>query len=137
MNERTNGTRISSSRQLLLFCQCIDSSFDSIFLLGTFLFHSGNWSNCLNQVYLEPLDLIKAELDCHTNILLIKFSSGYGSVGISVASDSRGPQFESSHWRNFMNFFTINCIEKTKGRKKKEAGHCPLKKQISAVAQSL
>ena len=90
-----------------------------------------------NQVYLEPLDLIKAELDCHTNILLIKFSSGYGSVGISVASDSRGPQFESSHWRNFMNFFTINCIEKTKGRKKKEAGHCPLKKQISAVAQSL
>ena len=29
-------------------------------------------------------------------------SGGGGSVGRAVASDSRGPQFESSHWQKFI-----------------------------------
>ena len=30
----------------------------------------------------------------------VKSASGCGSVGRVVASDTRGPQFESSHWQN-------------------------------------
>ena len=43
--------------------------------------------------------------------------SGCGSVGRAVASDTRGPQFESSHRQNKIyieHLFTVNCIEKTK-----------------------
>ena len=36
--------------------------------------------------------------------------SGCGSVGRVVASDIRGPRFESSHQQVFiMNIFTVNC----------------------------
>ena len=38
-----------------------------------------------------------------------------GSVGRAVASDSRGPRFESCHRQNF----TVNSIEKTKIKKKR------------------
>ena len=50
-----------------------------------------------------------------------------GTVGRAVASDTRGPRFESSHRQNFINVFTINCIEKTK-IKKKETVNGPFKK---------
>ena len=42
-------------------------------------------------------------------------SSGCGSVGKAVASDTRGPQIESGHRQ----IFTVNCIEKTKIKKKR------------------
>ena len=60
--------------------------------------------------------------------------SGCGAVGRAVASDTRGPRFESSHRRNFIHVFTINCIEKTK-IKKKEAGNGPffLKKNYHLI----
>ena len=45
--------------------------------------------------------------------------SGCGSVGRMVASDSRGPQFESSHCKNLHCTFTVNCIEKTKIKNKR------------------
>ena len=46
--------------------------------------------------------------------------SGCGSVGRAVASDTRGPRFKSSHWQNYIeHLFTVNCIEKTKIRKKR------------------
>ena len=51
--------------------------------------------------------------------------SGCGSVGRAVA-------FESSNWRNFIRIFTINCIEKTK-MKKKEAGNCTFLKNSRFV----
>ena len=41
---------------------------------------------------------------------------GCDSVGRAVASDTRGPRFESSHGQNFIHEFIINCIEKTKIR---------------------
>ena len=38
---------------------------------------------------------------------------GCCSVGRVVASNTRRPQFESSHLQNFiMNIFTVNCFEK-------------------------
>ena len=57
---------------------------------------------------------------------------------VVLASDTRGPRFESSHRRNFIHVFTINCIEKTK-IKIKEAGNCPffLKKTVSVFFQYL
>ena len=36
-----------------------------------------------------------------------------GTVGRAVASDTRGPQFESRHWQNLYieHLFTVNCVE--------------------------
>ena len=56
--------------------------------------------------------------------LLYKSCSGCGSVGRAVAFDTRSPQFDSSHWQNFIehlfvNLFIINCYEKTKINKKR------------------
>ena len=48
---------------------------------------------------------------------------GCGSVGRAVASDTRGPQFESSHRRNFiMNIFTNNCWKDENKEKEAENG---------------
>ena len=52
--------------------------------------------------------------------------SDCGSVGWAVASETRGPWFESSHHQNLCWLFTVNCIEKTI-IKEKEAGNCPFK----------
>ena len=49
--------------------------------------------------------------------------SGGGSVGRAVAYDARGPRFESSHRQIILSdiyLFTVNCIEKTKIKKKTE-----------------
>ena len=48
--------------------------------------------------------------------------SACDSVGREVAKNTKDPRFESSHRRNFINLFSINCIEKTKN-KEKEAGN--------------
>ena len=54
--------------------------------------------------------------------------SGCGSVGRAVASDTRDPRLESRHWQTLIkHLFTVNCVEKTK-TKKKEAGNGPFKK---------
>ena len=37
--------------------------------------------------------------------------SGCGSVGRVVASDTGGPQFESTHRQTLHYLFTVNCIE--------------------------
>ena len=45
---------------------------------------------------------------------------GCGSVGRAVAFNTRGPQFDFSHWQNSIeHLFIINCIEKTKINKKR------------------
>ena len=38
--------------------------------------------------------------------------SGFGSVGRAVASNTRGPQFESSHWQKFI-YILNNCLLST------------------------
>ena len=51
--------------------------------------------------------------------------SGWSSVSRAVASNTSGPLFESSHWQNLhWRLLTVNCIEKTKIRRK-EAGNGP------------
>ena len=48
--------------------------------------------------------------------------SGCDTVGRAVASNARGPGFESSHRQTFISdiyLFTVNCIEKTKIKKKR------------------
>ena len=46
-----------------------------------------------------------------------RLGSGCGAVGRAVASDARGPWFESSNRQTFIldiYLFTVNCIEMTK-----------------------
>ena len=67
--------------------------------------------------------------------MLSKDGSGCGSVGRAVASNTRGPWFKSSHWQTFISdiyWFTVNCLEKTK-IKKKRPGMAHLKKVLSKV----
>ena len=45
--------------------------------------------------------------------LMVKWGSGCGSVGRAVASDTRGPRFESSHWQKFnylLNIFLLSTV---------------------------
>ena len=52
-----------------------------------------------------------------------------GSVGKAVASNPRGPLFESCHWQSLhWSLFTANCIKKTK-IKKNRSGMAHFKKQ--------
>ena len=48
--------------------------------------------------------------------ILSCMGSGCGSVGRAVASNARGPRFESSHWqKNYLyieHLFTVNCVLK-------------------------
>ena len=54
-----------------------------------------------------------------------QMGSGCGSVGRAVAFDTRDPRFDSSHQQTFIkHLFNVNCVEKTK-IKKKEAGNGP------------
>ena len=48
---------------------------------------------------------------------LVSKGSACGSVGGVVASVTRGPQFKSRHWRNFIKI--IFSVEKTKVKKKR------------------
>ena len=50
--------------------------------------------------------------------------SGCGSVGRAVASDTRGPRFESSHWQTGIPDIYLRNVEKTT-IKRKEAGNGP------------
>ena len=59
--------------------------------------------------------------------------SGCGSVGRAVASNTRGPRFESSHRQNlYWTLFTVSCQEKTK-IKKKRPGMAHLKKSHTSA----
>ena len=62
-----------------------------------------------------------------------RLGSGCGSVGRAVASDTRCPQFESSHQQKFINIeqllYTVNCVLKRRKIKKKRPGMAHLKKR--------
>ena len=69
---------------------------------------------------------------CHRRLVRLKIiimvELGSDCVGRAVASDSRDPRFESRHQQTFIeHLFTVNCVEKTK-IKKKEAVNDPFKK---------
>ena len=57
-----------------------------------------------------------------TLINIFFLDSGCGSVGRAVASNARCPRFETCHRQTFItdiHLFTVNCIEKTKIKKKR------------------
>ena len=74
-------------------------------------------------------------LICHKQKCLTKnystfsqsLGSGCGTVDSAVASDIRGPGFESSHRQLLLNMFTV-CIKDE--NKRKEAGNGPFKKNL-------
>ena len=72
------------------------------------------------------------QLDCQKIKLTFNFlGSGCGSVGRAVASDTRGPRFESSHRQKFIFILNI-CLMSTvywKDENKKEAECGPFKKK--------
>ena len=58
--------------------------------------------------------------------------SGCGSVGIAVASNTRGLQLESSQRQTLYCLYTVKRIEKTK----KEAGNGPILKSLIFVIRN-
>ena len=58
--------------------------------------------------------------------------SGCGSVGRAVASDTRGPWLESSHWQKFiyiLNICLLSTVYWKDEHKEKEAGNGPFFKK--------
>ena len=51
--------------------------------------------------------------------------SGCGAVGRAVASDIRGPGFESSHWQLLLNIYLLLTVCRKDENKEKEAGNGP------------
>ena len=91
--------------------------------------------NAFQQAYLKPTlkFLIWSTPAVHLHFYKeLHWGSGCGSVGRAVASDTRGPRFESSHIIYIEHSFSVNCIEKTK-IKLKEAGNGPFFKKRSSV----
>ena len=47
-----------------------------------------------------------------TRAVVVALGSGCGSVGRAVASDTRGPRFESSHRQNLLNICLLSTVLK-------------------------
>ena len=52
--------------------------------------------------------------------------SGCGAVGRAVASETRGPGFESSHLQLLLNIYLLLTVCRNDENKQKEAGNGPL-----------
>ena len=96
------------------------------FLLCSLISPIGFW--IIKQIVQRPL----TEGESISVQLVLRFTclgSGCGSVCRAVASDSRGPQFESSHWQKFI--LNIYCQLYWKDEnKEKEAGKDLFKKVL-------
>ena len=105
--------------------------------------NKGNWAGPMSSLLIW---MSMANTKCKTYNLLSNESKiiwiinwqkknlfyGCGSVGRGVASDTRGPLFESSHRWIFIkeHLFNVNCIENMK-IKKKRPGMVHLKKSLN------
>ena len=56
--------------------------------------------------------------------------SGCGAVGRAVASDTRGPGFESSHRQLLLNIYLLLTVCRKDENKEKEARNGPFKKKL-------
>ena len=63
------------------------------------------------------------------NVKLFEQGSGCGAVGRAVASDTRGPRFESSHRQLLLNIYLLLTVCRKDKNKEKEAGNGPFKKK--------
>ena len=64
--------------------------------------------------------------------------SGCGSVGRAVTSNTKGPQFEASHWKKIIYLLNICLLSTVYGKdkiKKKEAGNGPFFKKPTLVTK--
>ena len=61
--------------------------------------------------------LLKSQLTLSIQTNSTKLGSGYGPVGRAVASNTRGPWFETSQWQ-ILHVLYVSCIEKTEIIKK-------------------
>ena len=88
------------------------------------------------DLFFTPFSRLSIFVQQLIKIDLTFLGSGCGSVGRAVASNTRGPQFESSHrQKNYLyikHLFTVNCDWKDEN-KEKEAGNGPyfFKKNIT------
>ena len=55
--------------------------------------------------------------------------SGCGAVGRVVASDTRGPEFESSHWQLLLNIYLLLTVCRKDENKEKRPGMAHLLKK--------
>ena len=53
-----------------------------------------------------------------------------GAVGRAVASNSRGPRFESSHRQILLNIYLLLTVSRKDENKEKEAGNGTFKKML-------
>ena len=82
--------------------------------LPTYLLHSLKSGRLLK---IDSLQSLSKQANKHGCIKLtikccFKVPFNCGSVGRAVASDTRGPRFESSHWQKFIyieHLFPVNC----------------------------
>ena len=65
---------------------------------------------------------------------LYHMGSGCGAVGRAVASDTRGPRFESSHRQLLLNIYLLLTVCRKDENKEKEAGNGPFKKSLRFYA---
>ena len=56
-----------------------------------------------------------------------------GAVGRAVASNIRGPGFESSHWQLLLNIYLLLTVCRKDENKEKEAGNGPFLKKYFKV----
>ena len=104
-----------------------------VFYVKTFRDFSANlifWWHCVCENSLACFNwnpLFELELQPSTYASFVSrfkkvWGSGCGSVGRAVASDDRGPRFETSFRQTFIKniyLFTVDCIKKTKIKKKR------------------
>ena len=63
--------------------------------------------------------------------------SGCGAFGRVVASNTRGPGFESSHWQLLLNIYLLLTVCRKDENKEKEAGNGPFFLKKSTVPKRL
>ena len=63
-------------------------------------------------------------------VQIVQMGSGCGAVGRAVASDTRGPGFESSHRQLLLNIYLLLPVCRKDENKEKEAGNGPFFKKI-------
>ena len=92
----------------------------------------------LFSFYISVVMCLKLCCVSAAKFLNIKFAhiSGCGVVGRGVASDTRGPGFESSHQQLLLNIYLLLTVCRKDENKEKEAGNGPffLKKVCSHQA---
>ena len=66
--------------------------------------------NLVSFIGEKNIDHLLKQKNCIPILRMAEREQWCGSVDTSIASDTRGPRFKSSHQQNFkMNTFTINC----------------------------